>query len=333
MPKEELFLILHPKNSRFTERWNFNTIMEEGKNDSIPRTGLAQRRLNFKKIFSYIFKIGLSVLAIYIISQKVEWQKVGFYLKQANWGFLLLAFLAFFISKSIAALRTNCYYRTQQLFLSETLNLKLSLLAIFYNLFIPMIGGEGYKVYWLNRNYNMTVKSMAWASLLDRVSGLLALLCLAVLFLQFTNFPGTFKAYFLLGIPLIYLISFIVHRLFFNSFIAAWWKVNGYSIIVQSLQVTCTFFILLALNVDSHFIEYLFIFLLASMAFVLPFIGAREMAFVFGASYLGLDADLSLTISIFFYLSMVVTSLSGLFFFMFPAFLKVEKREVILEKV
>jgi len=301
--------------------------MELVKKDVTVRTSSVLKRLTFKKVFGFLFKIGLSILAIYIISQKVGLQKVGFYIKQANWGFLLLAFLAFFVSKVVAAFRTNCYYRTQQLYLSEMLNLKLSLLAVFYNLFIPMIGGEGYKVYWLNRHCNTGLKNLAWAAFLDRISGVFALLCLAILILPFTMIPISYKSLALLAIPLMYTTFFFIHRLLFKSFHPAWWKVNAYSIIVQVLQVTCTFFIILALSMDHHIFDYLFVFLLSSLAFVLPFLGAREMAFVFGATYLGLNPDLSLTISLFFYLAMVVTSLSGLFYFMFPSYLTIEKSE------
>jgi hypothetical protein len=53
------------------------------------------------------------------------------------------------------------------------------------------------------------------------------------------------------------------------------------------------------------------------------------MAFVFGASFLGLDADLSLTVSLFFFLSMAITSLSGLFFFFFPSFLQMDETEQV----
>jgi uncharacterized membrane protein YbhN (UPF0104 family) len=287
------------------------------------------QKLSFKKVLIILIKIGLSILAFYIIYQKVAFEKVGFYIKQANWIFLFLAFLAFFVSKAIAALRINCYYRTQQLILPEILNLKLTLLAIFYNLFIPMVGGEGYRVYWLNQRSNTGIKPLISASFLDRISGLLVLLCLAILFFPFTGIALPFKTLVIMAIPVIYGVYFVVHRWLFQSFQPAWWKVTGYSILVQSLQITCTFFILLALNVNHQIVDYLFIFLLSSMAFVLPFMGAREMAFVFGASFLGLDADLSLTVSLFFFLSMAITSMSGLFFFFFPSFLILEKVEEI----
>ena len=301
--------------------------MEEGIKETSNK--LEANKFNFKKILIYLFKIGLSVLAIYIITQKVGLKKVGIYLKSANLVFLLLAFLTFFVSKAIASLRSNCYYRTQELFISEGLNLRLSLLATFYNLFVPTIGGEGFKVYWLNRNYKTGIKSLAWVAFLDRISGVIALFCLAILLFPLTMVPLPYKFFALLVIPFIYLVYFIIHRLFFQTFHKAWLKVNAYSVIVQSLQITCTFFIMMALNMDQHIIDYLFIFLLSSLAFVLPFLGAREMAFVFGASYLGLDPELSLTISLLFYLSMAVTALSGLFYFLFPAHIKTENEKAM----
>lgn len=293
-----------------------NTIKEKH-----PTPETTPKRWTLKKTLINLLKLSLGILAVYIIIQKVDLKEVGFYLKKANWAFLLLAFLSFFVSKAIAALRVNCYYRTQQLVLSEMLNLKLSLLAMFYSLFIPMIGGDGFKVYWLNRNFKTPVKPLIWASLLDRVSGLSALLFLAIILLQFTGLPFPYKPFFLLGIPLMYLVYFIIHRWFWKSFQAVWLKVNGYSVFVQILQVICTFFILLALDVETHRIDYLFIFLISCLAYVLPFIGAREMAFVFGAEFLGLDSALSLAISLFFYLSLAITSLSGLSFLLFPKLL------------
>lgn len=283
-------------------------------------------RLTFKKVVINLLKLALGVLAIYIIVQKVDLQKVTFYIKQANWAFLFLAFLSFFVSKTIAALRINCYYRTQDLQLSEWLNFKLSLLGMFYNLFMPLIGGEGYKIYWLRRNYKTPTKKLIAASLLDRVSGLAVLLGLALLVLQFTSLSIPFKPLAVLAIFVLFGVYFLIHNWFFNSFQSAWWKVTGYSLIVQILQVTTTFFILLALNVDSHVMDYLFIFLLSCMAYVLPFIGAREMAFVFGATAMGLDPDLSLTISLFFYLALAITSLSGIYFLLFPKQLEGDSR-------
>jgi hypothetical protein len=112
----------------------------------------------------------------------------------------------------------------------------------------------------------------------------------------------------------------------FRSYHSAWPGVNGYSVLVQAWQVATAWFALLALQVPGHAIDYLFIFLLACVAYILPFIGAREMAFVFGAGAMGLDPERSLAISLLFYLSLAMTSVSGILFVWFPGWMR-EKGE------
>ncbi len=283
---------------------------------------ISPKNLTFKNIFLNLFKISLGGLAIYLIIQKVDLSKVSFYIQQTNVVFLLFAFLSFFFSKTFAALRINCYYRTIDLNLSEVLNFKLNLLSMFYNLFIPLVGGEGYKVYWIRQHYEASVKKTIWASLLDRISGLCVLLGFAFVTLQFTNIIAPFRSLFLIGFFILFTTYFIIHRSFFKTFHNAWWKVNAYSVLVQFLQITTVLFILMALGVTELIPDYLFIFLISCLAYILPFIAAREMAFVFGATTLGLDAELSLAISLFFYLALALTSLTGMYFVLFPKKMK-----------
>ena len=190
------------------------------------------KKWSLKKIFINFLKLSLGGLAVYIIIQKVDIGQVGQYIKEAEWLFLILSALAFFISKVIAAFRVNCYYRTLKLNLSEYLNAKLTLLSMFYSLFIPMIGGEGFKVYWLHQKYKSPIKSLVWASLLDRVSGLAALVMLALIIFQLTMIDLPYKQLLLLGIPILYGLYYFIHKLAFRTFHLAWWKVNGYSILV-----------------------------------------------------------------------------------------------------
>ncbi len=269
---------------------------------------------NLKKILSWGFKLGLGAVAIYLILQKVEIGKVGGYLRDTHWGWLFPAFAAFLTSKIIAAYRINHFYRSQGLQLDDQRNVKLGLLSMFYNLFVPLVGGEGYRIYWLRQRFETPTKQLIWASLLDRVSGLAALLTLAIISFPFTSFELAYKPLSLLLIPVMYVTYWLVSRWLFPSFQSAWTRAALLSIIVQFLQVVCTYCILLALNVETQILDYLFVFLLSCLAFVLPFLGAREMAFVFGADFLGLNPDLSLTISLLFYLALALTSLIGLYF-------------------
>ena len=277
-------------------------------------TASLERKFSVRKILLTLLKLGIGALAIYLILQKVQLERVGEYLKDIRWPWLFISFLAFFTSKVVAAFRINTFYRSQGLQLAEKKNLQLSLLSMFYNLFVPLVGGEAYRIYWLKKRFPIPTKKLIWASLLDRVNGLVALLTLALLCFPLTSFDFPYKSLSLLLIPLMYLAYYLGSRWFFASFQSAWWRANGLSLVVQALQVACTFSILLALNVGAHQLDYIFVFLISCLAYVLPFIGAREMAFVFGADFLGLNPDLSLTISLLFYLALALTSMSGLYF-------------------
>ena len=279
-----------------------------------------------KKVLKYAIRVILSVVALYIIISKVDLTQAWNYLQRAKWGYLILSFLSFFISKVIAAFRLNSLYRTQELILSEKLNLKLNFLGMFYNLFIPLVGGEGYKAFWIKKHFNVRVKKLVSSALLDRASGLVALCLLTVGFFWYSHYDIPYKPMFFLAVPLIYFGHWLVLRLFFKSFLPSWGITSIYSFFVQVLQAATTYFIILAIGIDQHILDYIFVFLLSCFAFVLPMIGAREMAFVFGADYLGLNMELSLAISLLFYLSLALSSLSGAYFVLVPRSLEKELR-------
>lgn len=83
-------------------------------------------------------------------------------------------------------------------------------------------------------------------------------------------------------------------------------------------QALTAFLVVLALGVEQLQIEYVFVFMLASFAYVVPIVGAREMAFVFGSKQLGLNMELSLAIGLLFYVALALSSLAGYWFVLFP---------------
>lgn len=264
----------------------------------------------------------LSITAAYILYQKVDFQKVRLILTNANIGLLILAFIIFFLSKIISAVRLNLFFSSKNLFMPQILNAKLYLLGLFYNLFVPGLGGDAYKVYWLNKHYKLKVKGLIWATLLDRISGLAALTTLAILFFSLSSFKIDYEILTLSLVPIMYLIYYMVTRFFFTSFLAIFHKANIYSFLVQITQVACVYVILVSLGLMQRQIDYVLIFLISCYAYLIPVVGFRELAFVWGAQQLGLDMEISLSISLLFYLSMAVTSLSGVVFVLFPEELK-----------
>lgn len=271
-----------------------------------------------KNVYLLILKLLVSACIVFFVLKKINVSKTILYLSEASFGWLAVAIFSFVVSKIISAYRLNQFYKVKELLLSDKLNVKLYLLAMYYSLFIPGIGGDGFKVYWLNKNYKFQFKHSVWISLLDRASGLVALLSLMVCFFVLSKFELPNKAITLFVIPVVYLSFYLTLKLFFKSYVKVFGLTSLQSLVVQILQVACTWCILLALGVNNSVNEYIFIFLVSCLAFVIPVFGVREAAFVLGAKWFGLDSELTAAVSVLFYGCLAFTSLCGMYYFFLP---------------
>jgi uncharacterized protein (TIRG00374 family) len=225
--------------------------------------------LESKKIRNYlklILKLSLTVLAVYVVIRRIDLDETRDIFLQANLFWLIIALVFFNLSKVLSAFRLNTYFKSLGLYLNNVNNLKLYYVGMFYNLFLPGgIGGDGYKVYLLNRQFKTPLKDLISATLLDRISGLVALLFLAFLissFLDLSSFTG-WAIWGLVGGALIsYPGYYLSYRLLFRKFLASFHQTNFMSIGVQGLQLICAWFILLAIGVDDYYLEYQVVFLL-----------------------------------------------------------------------
>src|SRR5690606_25523003 len=113
----------------------------------------------------------------------------------------------------------------------------------------------------------------------------------------------------------------IVHR-YFSAFAQRFFRTHLKALAAQSMQVVCAIFLLYALDFDGKFAPYLLMFLLSSLVAVVPFtvggLGAREMVFVFGATYFQLDTHLAVLISLLFYLTSALLAAFGSYFILRP---------------
>src|SRR5690606_38156200 len=104
------------------------------------------------------------------------WQFISQTIASSNPVFLFLAFVAYGCSVVIASSRLNGFFKGVGLVLSERYNFKLYLLGLFYNLFLPGgVGGDGYKIYFLRRKFDVKGRRLLSAVFFDRLSGLWAL--------------------------------------------------------------------------------------------------------------------------------------------------------------
>lgn len=276
-------------------------------------------KIKINKKISFVLKLLITGSALYFVFLKIDVNQLGQVLLNANIWLILVATLAFILSKIVSSFRLNCFLNDEKIELTETFNLKLYWLGMYFNLFLPGgIGGDGYKVYLINKLKGTKVKYILRAILMDRVSGLLALVCLNLLLAFSLPLPMHFKLLALILIPLAIISFYLLTRFFFRVYLSSFVKTNLQAFVVQILQVISAFTILKALGVHTSYGQYLFVFLLSSVVATIPFtiggVGAREVTFLLGASYLGLQTETSLGLSLSFFLITAVVSLFGMYY-------------------
>ena len=279
-------------------------------------------RVNKKGILKLAVKVILTALALYVVARKIDLQETGRIIIQSQGGWLFLAMVFFNLSKVISAFRYKKFLYVIEVYLDRMYNLKLYYVGMFYNLFLPGgIGGDGYKVYLLRQSHGTPVKKLVGASLLDRISGLVSLVFLALLLMYFVDLSFIFKGinyFILLTLLLIYPIYYLVYRSLFKSFVPVFNRTNVYSLGVQMAQLICAYFILLSLGISENYIAYMSLFLVSSVVAVLPFtiggVGARELVFIFSAQYLLIDQNTAVAFSLLFFIITAISSFVGIFF-------------------
>lgn len=264
-------------------------------------------------------KIVVSAALIYFIFTKINFADVARTLKGSNPFYLLLGILLVALSKVLASFRLNLYFHQIGVKLSQISNLKLYLLGMFYNLFLPGgIGGDAYKGYVIQKKYKSGTKRVVSVLLLDRLSGMLLIFvyaCILALLLE-TPFFEKFTWLIVLAIPLSILVFWWLNKKFFSYALPVFWGSFIYSAFVQLSQLVCILCVLKALSVPLDTFSYLFVFLVSSIVSVIPLtiggIGSREVTFLYGAKWLGLDASTSISISFVFFLITALISFFGI---------------------
>ncbi|WP_299485995.1 lysylphosphatidylglycerol synthase transmembrane domain-containing protein [uncultured Allomuricauda sp.] len=273
-----------------------------------------------KKLITAL-KIVVSVALIYFIFTKIQFEDVVKTLKDSNPLYLILGILLVVLSKVLAAFRLNLYFHQIEVRITQLSNLKLYLLGMFYNLFLPGgIGGDAYKGYVIQKKYKSGTKKVVSVLLLDRLSGMLLIfiyICVLALLLDYPIF-ATHRWIFATGIPLSIIVFLGLNKQFFPYALPVYWKSLGYSAFVQLSQLVCILCILKSLSIELQTVEYLFTFLISSIVSVIPLtiggFGSREITFLYGAEWLGLTESTSVAISLTFFSITALISLFGIFY-------------------
>lgn len=278
------------------------------------------------KVKSYLkfgIKLALTSAALYFVFTRIDFREFIHSLSTANLWFFTLAFLFYHISKIISAFRIRYFYNAAGVDLNVWYSIKLYYVGMLYNLSLPgAIGGDGYKIYLLRQTFpGSDTKKLIGATILDRISGLVVLCLLGLLFLLLSPFDPGFP-YYEESVAAIILALFPAYYFatwkFFSVFRSKFFITSLFSVGVQSVQALSAVFILLALRVDQLFVNYLALFFASSIASVAPITiggaGARELVFFYGYHYLYIDRPVAIAFSLLFFIITVLASLFGLFF-------------------
>ncbi len=273
-----------------------------------------------KKIVT-VLKIIISVVLLYFVFTKIAFEDVLDALKKSDPICLSIALIYFIISKIIASFRINLYFRQLQVYLTQLSNLKLYLLGMFYNLFLPGgIGGDAYKGYTIRKQFPVETKKVVAVLILDRLSGLLLLFIYASVLIVFLEVPmGRYiEVSVLLATLLSIVVFWLLNKHFFQYLLPIFWQAFGLSALVQLFQLLSALYILKALAIELQTVSYLFIFLASSIVSVIPLtlggIGSRELTFYYGAALLNLDKNSSIGVSMLFFLITAAVSFCGIFY-------------------
>jgi glycosyltransferase 2 family protein len=276
-----------------------------------------------RRYLTVLAKAAVTAAALWYVFTRIDVHQVLDAMRDSKAGFLAGALMLFVLSKLLSSVRLNRFLSSVDIRISQWSHWKLYLLGMFYNLFLPGgIGGDGYKIYYLTKRYEVTTRKIFWAVLLDRVIGVVVLFCMAVILFCFLPEMGRYAWYAWLLIPLSLFVAYIIIRRFFPYLLPVFSISQFYSLGIQLLQLGSALLILLSLRAPGQIESYLFVFLVSSIVAVLPLtiggIGSREFTFMLGAQWLGLDLNLSISLSLIFYLITAFTSFWGIIYSVGP---------------
>ncbi len=285
---------------------------------------MAEKQGGLKKKIQTLLKLVLTGLALYLVFRKIDTGELLELLKAANFIWFVPAILLFVFSKVATAFRLNLYFRNIGLVISELQNWKLYLIGMFYNLFLPGgIGGDGYKVYLLHKEYQTPVKKLIQAALLDRLGGLISIVFLMFGFFLLVDIAipwmesNWWNGLMVAGIVLTFPAFWLMQKLMFKDFMPSFWPAMLWSFAGQIAQLFCVWFILLALGIEQQIMAYQLVFLLSSIVSILPLtiggVGARELVFVYAHTYAGIDEAAAVAFSMIFFVITALVSLCGAF--------------------
>lgn len=290
------------------------------------------QKIIFKKYFKLSVKVGIALIIFVYLTKKIEWITLKEAFVYSSWYYVIPATLFFTLSKIISSFRLKKFLNVAGIPISETQNLRLYWLGMFYNLFLPGgIGGDAYKAWTFKKQFQTPLKLTFAPLMLDRLSGVYSLSIITIGLLFLSNQPdlplSKFFRFIWVFIPLS-LFGLMIFFKFFNlqKYQLTFFKTLCYSTFVQLSQILCVIFLLWNFEAEMYWVEYILLFLVSSIVAIIPLtpggLGMREFVFLNGSIYFGINCSIAVGIAFLFFLISAFVSSFGLIYHLNPSRLR-----------
>jgi hypothetical protein len=281
-----------------------------------------------KKRGFYFFRYSVSIGLLCWVLSRAELSRIVELAENLPVTAIIIAIIAFNLSQWFSALRLRYYYENAGARMSQRTALALSYANLFCHLFLPSAKvGNTYIIQFMKRSASSTSLPGMHLQCAKLGNGLLASLLLLFGMLSSLDI-GIHKNWLVLLATLLSAVSVYGYRYLAGRFLKesaeASWDSFRYSLGVQIMALFAVTALLLSMHGQAGIVEYLILFLSATILGLLPItvggLGIREAIFFYGAELINhssaapvMDAELGVTLSLLYFAVTALSSLPGVF--------------------
>lgn len=292
--------------------------------------------MKINNIIKIFLKIIVSLLFIYAVMGKLDLKELFFELQNINITLFILSIFFYISTQIFSTKRWSYFVKVEKNFFQL---FELYMIGTFFNLFLPgTVGGDVVKAYYLYKDTQKKGDSLV-SVFMERYMGMLALIIISTIavFIGFDFIKGTFAMNFYLIILVIFIVgtffvSFFPYEVFYKKLKGVRIAIRDFifhkdifiktlflSLIVQGIGIFVVYLLAKSINIDVP-VSYHFIFIpIITVISMIPVsfsgIGIREYSFLHFYKIAGVNEEKAVTLSLLWFLIMIITGLLGAIFY------------------
>ncbi len=147
------------------------------------------------KHLSTVVRIIVAGAAVYLICRGQDWPKVGKTLADMNIWYFLGSIVVYLFSQCLVGFRWWLLLLAQHIYIDWLAAIRLNLLGLFYNNFLPSsLGGDFVRAWYITKHTDKKLAA-AWSVLIDRIVGVFGMVIIAMFcYIFFMRGKGYFAA-------------------------------------------------------------------------------------------------------------------------------------------